>query len=193
MKEKADSLAINLAMNVFMRETSNPEFELYRNDILEGDLGEDWFPLIRLPNGQGICHGSFGHFYNPTTGNGLDRGWLLGLLGNALRRGVWRFNQAVKSYHLGDFKKAHNKLGRSLHYLDDLSIPAHARAIPHASRDGLEMWLEKEVSNNLVEGEYNGLLINGVVEITRKENVRDYFHDLAVESAKHEATIPFNR
>ena len=54
------------------------------------------------------------------------------------------------------------------------------------------MWLEKEVSNNLVEGEYNGLLINGVVEITRKENVRDYFHDLAVESAKHEATIPFN-
>ena len=153
MKDKAGSLAINLAVNASMRKSPNSEFEIYRKDILEGDMGEDWVPWIRLPNGQGICHGSFGHFYDLSTGKGLDGGWLLGLLGNALERGVWRFNQAVKSYHLRDFKKAHNKLGRALHYINDLSIPAHARAIPHASRDGLEMWLEKEVSNNLVEGE----------------------------------------
>ncbi len=110
------------------------------------------------------------HFYHPEKERGLA------FFGNAKKRGIDCYNEAVGLYAKGKKKQAFILLGSSLHYLMDIAVPVHTKLIVHAfSTDDLEIYLQKNI---------NKIKINA--KIVNKKNASDYFIELARLSSKLE-------
>ena len=62
-----------------------------------------------------------GHFYDPDTGLNYK-----GTTDTAKSRFLTHFNNAVATYQAGNYALAFEKLGRAIHYLEDLNAPHHA-------------------------------------------------------------------
>lgn len=112
----------------------------------------------------GVVH----HFYNPKKNRGAA------FLGNAKKRGVANYNQAVRLYGKGKKKQAFNLLGSALHYLMDLAIPAHTKLIMHPfSTDDLELYIQKNIKKIKIKA-----------KPIRKNKIEDYFIELAKLSSR---------
>ena len=61
-----------------------------------------------------------GHFYDPDTGLNYK-----GTTDTAKSRFLAHFNNAVAAYQAGNYALAFEKLGRAIHYLEDLNAPHH--------------------------------------------------------------------
>jgi len=134
------------------------EFNRYEDYLRRG--------IIR-PDKYGV---TFNHFYDPIGNKGH---WYFG---NAKIQGTKHFKKAVKLYKKGKKGEAYFNLGQSLHYLTDLSIPAHSLPLVHMfCTDDLENYLNKNFDEKT--------RIKNISPI-RKKDVEDYFITIAKKSRK---------
>lgn len=87
-----------------------------------------------------------GHFYNPDTGRGLS---LLYPSQNAYQYFNDHFYSAYTNYLNGDKYGAYSQLGMSIHYLEDLNSPYHAKPHPTTQNDNshhrYEYWVTEHI------------------------------------------------
>ncbi len=94
-----------------------PYFSYYRQKMIDGSREED---TIYFPND---------HFYNPTTGKGLD---FLGQHDSALDTAKYLWETwVIDKYKEGEKYHVYHALGRIAHLLEDMTSPAHTHLIPH--------------------------------------------------------------
>ncbi|MFH1255109.1 MAG: hypothetical protein V1667_01395, partial [bacterium] len=113
--------------------------------IIKGSINEDADP--RYMN----------HFYDPTTGKGLD-GWdaykqfNIKVQGKSAKQwaktqdsatGDYSESVILKNYQNGDLSRAYQGIGHILHLIEDMAVPAHTRNDPHAAGDPYEQWVEQ--------------------------------------------------
>lgn len=99
----------------------------YRTEIGNGAEQED-VPFTR----------SLGHFYNPQTDSAP---WFAIIHGPATNNARTQYNEAVAAYLLGNFTgtdAAFHRLGRALHFIQDMTSPAHTHDDDHATGDDFE-------------------------------------------------------
>lgn len=102
--------------------------------IVEGATAEDADPRY------------LNHFYDPTTGKGLNDGLFSGLPVNKWAQvqnsisGDYSEPAILKNYRDGDFKRAYQGIGHMLHLVQDMSVPAHTRLDAHPDGDPYEAW-----------------------------------------------------
>ncbi|MBU4374898.1 right-handed parallel beta-helix repeat-containing protein [Patescibacteria group bacterium] len=95
------------------------------------------------------------HFYNPTTGKGLDSGALKGAPAKEWAKkqdsvsGDYSVGAIFNNYREGDLKRAYQGIGHILHLIQDMSVPAHTRNDPHPNGDPFEAWAEQYGKVNL--------------------------------------------
>ncbi|MFH1456481.1 MAG: zinc dependent phospholipase C family protein [archaeon] len=134
------------------------EFNQYENYLRRGIIQPDKYGK------------TFNHFYDPTSNKGH---WYFS---NAKIQGTKHFKDAVKLYKKGKKRKAYFNLGKSLHYLTDLAIPAHSLPLIHLfCTDDLENYLKENLNEKIK--------IKNISPI-RKKNVEDYFISIAKKSRK---------
>ena len=123
-----------LVVDMAVRAVGDDEITRHRKSLLLGTLREDvlYVPLFGVTE-----YPSFSHFYRP----GLPGGYLP-LLWPGPRFQVDRlYARAIASHRRGHVARSFVALGRALHVLTDLSIPAHANRVVH-ERDPFEWFIE---------------------------------------------------
>lgn len=141
--------------------------------IVEGSIAEDTDP--RYVN----------HYYDPTTGLGLNDGFPKGLPAK-----IWAKNQnsvsgdysesaIFNNYREGDLKRAYQGIGHILHLIQDMSVPAHTRNDSHAMGDPYEKWTQQygNVSLNRVNYIYVNNLDNAFDELAVYSNANFFSED----------------
>ncbi|MBU0477701.1 hypothetical protein KKC91_03945 [bacterium] len=139
----------NFSFRIIKRKSGN-----YSQLITQGSWEED-VPKTNCPN----------HFYDPTTGNGL-----LGFT-DAMSRGVdsagtsWSYSDSKtylynaltsvkKKDRLANFGRMFYSLGRTIHLLEDMAVPAHVRNDAHlptpAQKDLYEDWTNEAAKNGIL-------------------------------------------
>lgn len=101
----------------------------YRTEIGNGTEQED-VPATR----------SLGHFYNPQTNSAP---WFALGSGPATENSQEQYNAALSAYGSGNFvgtDAAFHRLGRALHFVQDMTSPAHTHDDDHATGDDFEGW-----------------------------------------------------
>ncbi|MFH0923159.1 MAG: thermonuclease family protein [Candidatus Falkowbacteria bacterium] len=111
--------------------------------IVRGSIAEDAIPRY------------LNHFYNPTTGKGLDSGALKGAPAKDWAKnqdsvsGDYSVGAIFNNYKEGDLKRAYQGIGHILHLIQDMSVPAHTRNDPHPNGDPFEEWAKQYGKVNL--------------------------------------------
>lgn len=111
--------------------------------IVQGSIAEDAIPRY------------LNHFYNPTTGKGLDSGALKGASAKEWAKnqdsvsGDYSVGAIFNNYKGGDSKRAYQGIGHILHLIQDMSVPAHTRNDPHPNGDPFEEWVKQYGKVNL--------------------------------------------
>lgn len=108
----------------------NPFFVPYASDIRAGSHDED-VPATR----------TLGHFYNPQTDSAP---WFALGAGPAWQNGQEQYDAALQAYANGNLTgtdAAFHRLGRALHFIQDMTSPAHVHDDQHATDDeDFEAW-----------------------------------------------------
>ncbi len=155
MFPETHAFILNKSLELFSR----PEFQEYKNCLIRGCKKPDAYH-----------YDTINHFYNPISNKGL---WFLS---NAKKKGINEFNKAVKLFKKGKKNKAYYKLGRSLHFLMDLAIPAHTIPVIHLlSCNDLEIYLNKNFDS----------IRPNTPKIANYIKLESYFDKLALKSRKH--------
>ena len=109
---------------------ANPFYtNAYRTEIGNGTEQED-VPATR----------SLGHFYNPETDSAP---WFALGSGPATTNSQDQYNEAVSAYlgnNLIGTDAAFHRLGRAIHFIQDMTSPAHTHDDDHATGDDFEGW-----------------------------------------------------
>jgi hypothetical protein len=109
---------------------NNPFFIPYVYDVKEGSYGED-VPATR----------SLGHFYNPQTDSAP---WFALGSGPAWQNSQEQYNAGVSEYannNLSGTDAAFYRIGRALHFIQDMTSPAHTHDDQHATdEEDFENW-----------------------------------------------------
>lgn len=109
---------------------NNPFFFPYSAEVREGSYGED-VPATR----------SLGHFYNPQTDSAP---WFATGSGPAWQNSQSQYNSAISEYQAGRYTgtdAAFYRMGRALHFIQDMTSPAHTHDDQHATDDeDFENW-----------------------------------------------------
>ena len=109
---------------------NNPFFFPYAPDVREGSYGED-VPATR----------SLGHFYNPQTDAAP---WFALGSGPAWQNSEDQYDAGVGAYQAGSYSgedAAFYRMGRALHFIQDMTSPAHTHDDQHATDDeDFENW-----------------------------------------------------
>ncbi len=93
------------------------------------------------------------HFWDPD--NGYDDGLLTSPNRSAISWAQEVFNEAIKYYENGDINNAYYSLGRVVHLLCDMSVPAHVHLDEHLSNsESFEQWTSSRDSNQKMNAEY---------------------------------------
>jgi len=128
----------------------NEELKSYTKVIRRGVKRPDQVRILASP-----------HFYHPFKKRNR-------VFSNAKDKGIKYFNKAVKYHQKNKNKKCFFALGKSLHYLADLAVPAHTHLINHFwNTDGLENYLGKN---------FNRVKFSVKLE---EKNLAAYFEELA--------------
>ncbi len=108
-------------------------------------LGNAFYtPAFRIEIGNGAEQEdvpftrSLGHFYNPETNSAP---WFALGSGPATANSRTQYDEAVAAYLLGNFTgtdAAFHRLGRALHFIQDMTSPAHTHDDDHATGDDFE-------------------------------------------------------
>jgi len=116
---------------------NNPFFLPYSSEVREGSYGED-VPATR----------SLGHFYNPQTNSAPS--FALGS-GPAWQNSQSQYNSAISEYQAGRYTgvdAAFYRMGRALHFIQDMTSPAHTHDDQHATDDeDFENWGPGVINN----------------------------------------------
>lgn len=105
-----------------VQQLGNPFFFPYTGDVREGSYGED-VPATR----------SLGHFYNPETN---AEPWFALGSGPAWQNSQDQYNAALGEYANGNYTgedAAFYRMGRALHFIQDMTSPAHVHDDQHAT------------------------------------------------------------
>jgi len=121
---------------------TNKKITLQQADwIVEGVIAEDTFP--RFEN----------HFYNPSTGKGLNDGGFTGkpatewLMEQDSISGDYSIPAILENYRNGDKKRAYQGIGHTLHLIQDMAQPAHTRNDAHPTDAIYEIWAERNTKS----------------------------------------------
>jgi len=107
-----------------VQQLGHPFFFPYVSDVKEGSYGED-VPATR----------SLGHFYNPETNSAP---WFAIGSGAAWENAETQFDAAIDQYLAGNYSgedAAFYRMGRALHFIQDMTSPAHVHDDQHATDD----------------------------------------------------------
>jgi hypothetical protein len=107
----------------------NPFYSGYRSEVGNGSEQED-VPATR----------SLGHFYNPQTDSAP---WFALGSGPATTNARDQYQEAVAAYvanNLVGTDAAFHRIGRALHFIQDMTSPAHTHDDDHATGDDFEGW-----------------------------------------------------
>ncbi len=149
-----------------IRLLGNSELEQGKERIVYGCRHEDYFTVF----GRKFYTRVRTHFYSHKHGRGLF------FFRDAMSKGQLYFRKAIKLYAKGRKHKSFEYLGRCAHLLEDMAVPAHSNLIPHLRiRDALEVHSQK----NSLPACLHSIIV--------KENVRDYFYELASLSSGFES------
>lgn len=120
-----DNLVVHRAMGEeSVRRLNNPFLLPYVSEVGEGSYAED-VPVTR----------SLGHFYNPETDSAP---WFALGSGPATQNSQDQFNAGVNEYannNLVGTDAAFHRIGRALHFIQDMTSPAHVHDDQHATDD----------------------------------------------------------
>lgn len=108
---------------------ANPFYSGYRTEVGDGSEQED-VPATR----------SLGHFYNPETDSAP---WFALGSGPATTNARDQYQAAVAAYvanNLVGTDAAFHRMGRALHFIQDMTSPAHTHDDDHATGDDFESW-----------------------------------------------------
>lgn len=108
---------------------ANPFYGGYRTEVGDGAEQED-VPATR----------SLGHFYNPETDSAP---WFALGSGPATSNARDQYQAAVAAYLGNDLvgtDAAFHRMGRALHFIQDMTSPAHTHDDDHATGDDFESW-----------------------------------------------------
>jgi len=103
---------------------SDPFYAPYTAEVREGSYGED-VPATR----------SLGHFYNPQTDSAP---WFAVASGPAWQNSKDQYDEAVSAYLAGSYTgedAAFYRMGRALHFIQDMTSPAHTHDDQHGTDD----------------------------------------------------------
>ena len=109
--------------------SATPSTATYRTEIGNGTEQED-VPATR----------SLGHFYNPETNSAP---WFALGSGPATQNSQDQYDAALSAYgnnNLVGTDAAFHRLGRALHFIEDMTSPAHTHDDDHATGDDFEGW-----------------------------------------------------
>jgi len=107
----------------------NPFFTPYRTEVGNGAEQED-VPATR----------SLGHFYNPQTDAAP---WFALGSGPATTNSQDQYDAAVSQYQAGNLvgtDAAFHRIGRAMHFVEDMTSPAHTHDDQHSTGDDFESW-----------------------------------------------------
>ncbi len=103
---------------------NNPFFFPYTSEVREGSYGED-VPATR----------SLGHFYNPQTDSAP---WFSVASGTAPENSQIQYVAGISEYQAGNYTgedAAFYRMGRALHFIQDMTSPAHTHDDQHGTDD----------------------------------------------------------
>jgi endonuclease YncB( thermonuclease family) len=116
--------------------------------IIEGSIAEDADPRY------------LNHFYDPTTGKGLNDGLFRGLSAKEWAKkqnsvsGDYSESAIFLNYKNGNKKRAFQGIGHIIHLIQDMSVPAHTRNDSHPKGDPYEGWAKQygkiETNNDFI-------------------------------------------
>jgi endonuclease YncB( thermonuclease family) len=116
--------------------------------IIEGSIAEDADPRY------------INHFYDPTTGKGLNDGLFKGVSAKEWAKkqnsvsGDYSESAIFLNYKNGNKKRAFQGIGHIIHLIQDMSVPAHTRNDSHPKGDPYESWAKQygkvEVNNDFI-------------------------------------------
>src|SRR3989339_827244 len=122
------------AVEIYNREAGRKISAAESAWIIEGAIAEDTDPRY------------LNHFYDPTTGAGLEfwplkpKSALEWLTDQDSATGDYSVGAILINYREGNAKRAWQGVGHILHLFQDMAVPAHTRLDPHADGDPYEGW-----------------------------------------------------
>lgn len=128
------------AAQVYNANFDNVLTEEQNNWLVQGSIKEDTFPRY------------FNHFYDPTTGLGLNDGkysglsaklWAQDQSGLAAVSGDYSESAILANYKVGNYERAYEGIGHILHLVQDMSVPAHTKNDAHPKGDPFEEWAQE--------------------------------------------------
>ncbi len=164
--------ASNLLVTEGYREVSDPYISRTGdcNDIREGSIKED--NLFNILDSCGVTPLSWiEHGYDPIN----DQGWGWGT-GTAKNKAETEFQEAIDAYNSCDKERAYFQLGRVVHLLEDMTLPAHVHSDVHATGDDFENWSSTPETSPHYDSYANG------TQIIVSSSLDSHFQALALQT-----------
>ena len=170
-----DNLVVHRGMGEeSVRRLNNPFFLPYVAEVGEGSYAED-VPVTR----------SLGHFYNPETDSAP---WFALGSGPAWQNSQDQFNAGVNEYannNLVGTDATFHRIGRALHFIQDMTSPAHVHDDQHATDDeDFEGW----GPSNFYSFDYSGVVPKYAAVLTAEGFVKE-LGDLAYDMTAYQVDI----
>ena len=170
-----------------LNDEENGEYIL--EGVVEEDFGDRGEIIIPLTDGNYIkiqLKNWMDHSWNPDNDNVWQYTEALLDPMTAVSKGCWAFLEACDQYSSGDKEKAYWYLGRAVHCLQDMSVPAHVHCDIHIILDSYESWT-KEIENYT---KWNASNVNSILNLDNDlllsppgnilpHNVEKLFYNLA--------------
>jgi len=154
------------ATAIYNQQSSQKLTQEQINWIVKGSIDEDADPRY------------LNHFYDPTTGKGLDgiydsaKQWSQNQNGFIGATGDYSEKAILENYKQSDLSRAYQGIGHILHLIQDMAVPAHTRNDAHANGDPYEKWSQQ----------YGKVNLNKVPQYNASSDLTKVFDDISTYS-----------
>lgn len=152
--------------NIDFKSGVNRVLQGFQETILRGNSDED----------DETTASAFTHFYDPLIPTSIQPGLGLVFGPNAKTKAEGYYYQARKFYQ-NDKNGAWNKIGRALHLLQDMAVPAHVHRSNHFQhsviwKNGYEWWVARhwDDDRDVNNGKYQGFMLRSYIDYIFRNN-----------------------